>query len=361
MPTVAILLSPGSAIRRAAGIGLLALLFHPQVGRSQPETVPTPTGDHVSAAPAPAAQPDIEKLKKLLKRGMPTAQIIPVPVSNNVVLLTGTVARAEHIDVVMRIAQSVGGLQIVNALTVGGVPQVQLDIVIVQVKHGLARGIVSPFVESAGQRTSVAAKPETPFTGLLSTKRDGENLLTIIRALREEGLAKVIAQPSLTTMSGTAGCFLAGGEQAIPVPAGLGQVGVQFEEFGTRMNYLPIVLGSGKIWLEVEAETSTPGAPDGTKIDGKTVRGRVTNRAHVNVELEAAQTLVIGGLKDATEAETDLIILVTPAIVGPASAEESSGIEARETTENRLRRLEEEMADLRRELRSCPRGTTPIP
>ena len=58
------------------------------------------------------------------------------------------------------------------------------------------------------------------------------------------------------TLSGRPASFLVGGEQAVPVPAGLGQVGVQFEEFGTRLNFLPIVLGNGKIHLEVEPEVS---------------------------------------------------------------------------------------------------------
>ena len=62
------------------------------------------------------------------------------------------------------------------------------------------------------------------------------------------------------------GSFLDGGEQAIPVPAGLGQIGVQFEEFGTRLNFLPIVMGNGKIHLEVEPEVSSLSAQGETTL-----------------------------------------------------------------------------------------------
>src|SRR5262249_7235217 len=50
---------------------------------------------------------DVEYLKSVLKRAVPTANIVPIPAANNTVILTGTVARAEDIDVVMRSAQSV--------------------------------------------------------------------------------------------------------------------------------------------------------------------------------------------------------------------------------------------------------------
>ena len=61
---------------------------------------------------------------------------------------------------------------------------------------------------------------------------------------RLAGRAGAGAEPRLIALSGRQASFLDGGEQAIPVPAGLGQVGVQFEEFGTRLNFVPIVLGS---------------------------------------------------------------------------------------------------------------------
>src|SRR5947208_14116470 len=109
-------------------------------------------------------------------------------------------------------------------------------------------------------------------------------------------MAKLLAQPRVVTLSGRPASFLAGGEQAIPVPAGLGQVGVQFEEFGTRLNFLPIVLGNGRIHLEVEPEVSSLNPANGTSINGTVVPGRDTNRVNTTVELESGQTFVIGGL-----------------------------------------------------------------
>ncbi len=115
------------------------------------------------------------------------------------------------------------------------------------------------------------------------------------QALRDEGVVTAMAEPTLTTMSGRPASFLVGGEQAVPVPAGLGQIGVQFEEFGTRLNFLPIVLGNGKIHLEVEPEVAALDV-NGTTIEGTVVPGRDTTRVNTTAELEDGQTFVIGGL-----------------------------------------------------------------
>src|SRR5205823_13704060 len=125
-------------------------------------------------------------------------------------------------------------------------------------------------------------------------------------------------------------------------PAGLGQGAERFEEFGTRLNSLPIVLGNGRIHLEVEPEVSNRDAAAGVSIAGATVPGRATQRVHTTIELESGQTFVIGGLlqktvlasaikapalwqlafvgtlfsvKTFTEAESELCVMVTPHLV----------------------------------------------
>src|SRR5439155_8621972 len=120
--------------------------------------------------------------------------------------------------------------------------------------------------------------------------------LTLLQALSDEGLVKTLSEPRVVTLSGRPASSLVGGEQAIPVPAGLGQVGVQFVEFGTRLNFIPIVLGNGKIHLEVEPEVSSLNPAFGTTINGTTVPGRNTTRVNTTILLETGQTFVVGGL-----------------------------------------------------------------
>jgi pilus assembly protein CpaC len=317
---------------------------------------------------------DVEYLSNLLKRAVPSANITPIPAANNTVILTGHVARAEDVDVVLRTAQSVvlGPDRVVNALRVGGVMQVQLCVTIAQVSRSEFRRMAFDWLASdgdwfwgsvtsgalttpsqigrgsgtfgpAGGLSGIPGAPNgAPTNIFLGVLRENSGFLAFLQALRDENVAKVLAEPRLVTLSGRPASFLSGGEQAVPVPAGLGQVGVQFEEFGTRLNFLPVVLGNGRIYLEVEPEVSTLDAANGTNIQGTVVPGRVTQRVHTSVELEDGQTFVIGGLIQRLstgtarkvpvlgdlpfigtafrgiaydERETELVVMVTPHLV----------------------------------------------
>jgi pilus assembly protein CpaC len=330
-------------------------------------------------------QSDIEYLRTQLRRAVPTGNVTPIPVSNNTVIMAGTVSRAEDIGIIMSVVQSVG-FQGVNAMRVGGVQQVQLDVVLVEVDRSelrtmafnflvnsrawylgstVGQGVTNPLItgstfgEIGGLGPTftgvqgLSGIPGTPngfptniLAGVVSNRA---GFLSFLEALRQENLAKTLAEPRLVTLSGRPASFLSGGEQAVPVPAGLGQVGVQFEEFGTRLNFIPIVLGNGKIHLEVEPEFSALNAANGTSINGTIVPGRTTSRINTTVELETGQTFVIGGLiqnivqatmlkvpilgdlpfigpafsaKSYQETETELLVLVTPWLVDPESCDQ---------------------------------------
>src|SRR5258708_10189351 len=65
--------------------------------------------------------------------------------------------------------------------------------------------------------------PTNILSGVIS---NNFGFLAFLQALRDEQIVKLLAEPRLVTLSGRQASFLDGGEQAIPVPAGLGQVGV---------------------------------------------------------------------------------------------------------------------------------------
>jgi pilus assembly protein CpaC len=322
-------------------------------------------------------QLDIENLKTQLRRGLPTANIDPIPVSASTVLLRGCVGRAEDVTIAGQIAQGVG-VQVINGLRMAGVQQVQLDVIVAKVSRSEFRRMAFDFITnsrnfflastvgqavaepgsigglSVGGLTAAPGVPGgSPTNILFAITHNGWNFLGFLQALKDESLLKLMAEPHLVTQSGRAASFLSGGEQAVPVPAGLGQVGVQFEEFGTRLNFLPIVMGNGKIHLEVEPEVSTLDPAAGTTIQGTTVPGRTTDRVHTTVELESGQTFVIGGLiqhevrasttkvpvlgelpffgaafsqKQFQETESELLILVTPYLVDGQSCDQRTAL-----------------------------------
>jgi pilus assembly protein CpaC len=321
-------------------------------------------------------QIDVEFLRTQIKRAVPTANVEPIPVSNNTIVLKGVVEHAEDVDTIMGIARGVAGNQVINRMQVGGVQQVELCVTVAAVSRqefrrmafnftvnrhdfsfaslvGQADGLPGATVNVGGITAGTLGNPNGAqtnlFTGFTS---GGTTVLFFLQALKDENVVKVLAEPKLTTLSGRPASFLSGGEQAIPVPAGLGQVGVQFEEFGTRLNILPIVLGDGRIHLEVEPEFSDLNAAFGTSINGTIVPGRTTERVHTTVELEDGQTFIIGGLiqhtltgttskvpvlgeipflsaafssKSFSETEQELVFLVTPHLVDGMACNQVEG------------------------------------
>jgi pilus assembly protein CpaC len=307
-------------------------------------------------------QADVDYLRFMLRRVVPTAAVEPIPSANNTFILTGTVARAEDVPIIISTAQSVVGAGLVNALVVGGVQQVQLDVVVAEVSRSELRQMGFSFIQQGQQHfiTSVLTSPNTASSTLapsptsvaasvasspnlaLGFVNDREGFLGFLEALRTEGLAKFLAEPRLITLSGKPANFLSGGQLAVPEPSGLGTNAVAFQDFGTEVSFLPIVLGNGKIYLEVQPLIKTINASNGTTIQGTSVPGFDTQRLHTTVELEPGQTFAVGGLvqhlvnasaqrvplvgdipflnfffsfKSYSEQETELLILVTPHLV----------------------------------------------
>jgi pilus assembly protein CpaC len=107
-------------------------------------------------------------------------------------------------------------------------------------------------------------------------------------------MAKLLAEPTLVTLDGRPATFNVGGEVPIPLQQALGVTTVTYRQFGTQIDFVPIVLGNGMIRLEVR--------PDITEID-PSLRDTVTGvpgfrqrTADTAVEMKAGQTLAIAGL-----------------------------------------------------------------
>ena len=168
-----------------------------------------------------------------------------------------------------------------------------------------------------------------------------------LEALEEENLANILAEPNLTTVSGEQAGFLAGGE--FPVPVGrdnVGNVVVEFREFGVSLNFRPVVMSEDRISMQMNTEVSSLDFENAVVLADLTVPGRDIRRAETTVEMPSGASLMIAGLlqseavksmsglpgisktpvlgdlvsSDGFERnETELIVIVTPYLVKPYS------------------------------------------
>mgnify|MGYP005849498903 CR=1 FL=1 len=163
------------------------------------------------------------------------------------------------------------------------------------------------------------------------------------------GLVTTITEPNLTALSGETATFLAGGEFPIPLAQGLGQVTVEFKNFGVSLAYTPTVLSNGRISMRVRPEVSELSTQGAITLNGFQVPAITTRRTETTVELGSGQSFMIAGLMSANsqnllekapglgdvpilgnlfrsrefrKGETELVIIVTPYLVKPVDAKD---------------------------------------
>jgi pilus assembly protein CpaC len=195
----------------------------------------------------------------------------------------------------------------------------------------LASGPLGLFVSPAVNALFRFSKGNATWTGFVD-------------ALKEDGLVKILAEPTLIALSGQTAHFLAGGEFPVPVPQGLGTVAIEYKPFGVGLSFTPTVLSEDKISIKVAPEVSELDFTIALSIAGFTVPGISTRKAATVVELADGQSFAIAGLLKETvrdsiskvpllgdipvlgalfrsrafqKNESELVIIVTPHIVKP--------------------------------------------
>ncbi len=174
------------------------------------------------------------------------------------------------------------------------------------------------------------------------------NAGTLIRALKQTGYFQSLAEPNLIAYNNKEASFLAGGEFPIPIVNGVGQVSIEFKEFGVRLNFTPTIAGD-LIRLKVRPEVSSLDFNNGVTLEGFRIPALTVRRAETEVELRDGQSFAVAGLIDNT-AQTDksaipllsqvpiighlfsskaerqerneLLVLITPRLVRPLNPDE---------------------------------------
>ena len=131
------------------------------------------------------------------------------------------------------------------------------------------------------------------------TKGVGINL----QDLETRNILQVLAEPTLTTMSGIPARFLSGGEFPFPVAQGGGAgtsvaISIQFRPYGVKVDFTPTVNGDGSIHLKVMPEVSTLDYTNAVTISGFTIPALSTRRTETEVELKDGESYAISGLLD---------------------------------------------------------------
>jgi hypothetical protein len=138
--------------------------------------------------------------------------------------------------------------------------------------------------------------------GTVNVVNRGDVLFNALDALRKANLVKILAEPTLVTVSGRMVSFREGG--AVPAPAvGDGKSIADLTTYGTEVNLLPTILGNGRLRIELHAKLSELDLRQTVDRRSMSVPGVTTREIETGVELQPGQTLALRGnvLHRATE------------------------------------------------------------
>ncbi len=319
-----------------------------------------------------SADVDVEDLALSMKRAMP-AEDVQIHSRENHIVLTGTVSSEAKSEAAAKLA-ALYSKDVTNSLTVDRalIKQVKLKVRIIEVDRSKMNQFGFNFFSGGGSTISNTTtqqftsnpsfSPGTvssngTATGGTLTVTDALNFLLFssklnvgatLADLENKQVLQILAEPTITTLSGEKANFLSGGEFPFPVvqgsSGGLTSITIQFRSYGVKVEFTPVVNADGTIELKVAPEVSALDYTNAVTISGYTIPALSTRKVDTQVTVNSGQSFAISGLldkrttdlfantpgisnipilgllfrsKSTTHSNTELVIVVTPETVEP--------------------------------------------
>lgn len=244
------------------------------------------------------------------------------------VMLRGKVENQYEHDIALKIAglyTGGDGSGVIDLLEMEHPSQIRLEAQIIEINSDYTKNLgIQYWSQTPGANSNSGSSSDNPNNNITvgtaglfyggedfsSTRKHGgwlgshvANVNVTLQALINEGKARILSRPSITTMSGKTANILIGGRIPIPVSDGNGNVSIDWHEYGVKLNIEPVVDSEDKITSKVHAEVSTLDYSHGVKIDSFSVPGIATREAESEVNVRSGMTMAIGGLINSEDAK----------------------------------------------------------
>ncbi len=345
--------SPNEVLVTAKAPGVSSLVVWDDVGQSSMYSI--------------SADADVDGLRAAIEAALPR-DLIQVSVLQNKISLDGGVLSQAESDEAVKLAQ-IYTKDIANGLIIDPPheKQVSLKVRIVEVDRTKLAQFGINFLSGGKNTAAITTGQFTSFGGLavgnttpavngiavsnplnLFLYNQEFNVGLAISDLEQKQVMQILAEPTITAISGEKASFLSGGEFPFPVvqggTGGFTSVTVQFRPYGVKVDFTPIVNPDNTIRLHVAPEVSALDYTNEVVISGYDIPALSTRRAETEVELRSGQSFAISGLldhrltdafnrmpglasipilgeffrsKNTTKTLVELMVIVTPTIVNP--------------------------------------------
>ncbi len=315
--------------------------------------------------------PDIAEFKERLQQIIP-GENIEVRTANNGIVLSGTVSSAARLDRAMQLAERYAPERVSNLMSVGGTQQVMLKVRFAEMQRSVSKSLSSSLAiqgtalggdlgTSGGSNTlNTSGAVSNAFNAAIPGNNDnngaflfgfnagGVEVGILLEALESRGVIRTLAEPNLTALSGQEATFLAGGEYPVPVAQDGGSITVEYKPFGVELNFIPRVVDTDVINLELIAAVSAIDPSNGVTFSGFTIDAFSRRETSTTVEMRDGESFAIAGLLSDNftdlngqlpwigdvpvlgslfrsaqyqRSQTELVIIVTPHLVTPTRGE----------------------------------------
>jgi pilus assembly protein CpaC len=301
--------SPSQIVVTAKAAGVSSLILWDEAGQSKSYMV--------------SSDLDVVNLQKEIQEALPNDNI-EVAAQQDRISLSGIVLSNASSDAAAKLA-GIYAKDVVNSLVVRQphIGQVKLKVQIIEVDRSkLEQFGINLFSQGknttasqTGQFSSIGSAATTSSTSTsggptltissplnLLFYNSGLNLGLTLQDLQDRQIAQILAEPTITTLSGEKASFLSGGEFPFPVvqgsSGGLTSITIQFRAYGVKLDFTPFIHDDGTIQLKVAPEVSALDYTNAVTISGYTIPAVSTRRAETQVELRNGQSFAISGLLD---------------------------------------------------------------
>ena len=274
--------------------------------------------------------PDLSEFKERLRQILP-GERIEVRSANDGIVLSGVVTSAQKLQRALELAERYAPERVSNLMSVGGIQQVMLKVRFAEMQRSVSKslstslalggGIGSDVGIRAGTNSLAAGAASTGAVsgGLPATQTNSGAVLfgfnagstqvgILLEALEQKGVVRFLAEPNLVALSGQEAKFLAGGEYPVPVSQSDDRTTVEFKPFGVELAFIPRVVDTNLINLELKAAVSAIDAGNGITLDGFSIAAFSRRETSTTVELRDGESFAIAGLlqDDFTDSSSQL-------------------------------------------------------
>ena len=291
---------------------------------------------------------DTSALENLIAESAPGTSI-SISRASGVAVLSGSSPNAAMSLLAMEIAAGgMPGVKIINRIQSSNSDQLAVSVRVMEVRRSKLREVglrwqaQNKFNEGTASIGNLLASAlgkagSTALFGSAKFTIDRLAFDVFLNFLRSEGVATMLAEPTIVATSGQKAKMLAGGELPIPTPQTNGNstsIGIEYKPYGITLEFTAIILDNNSVRLNLAPEVSQIDMANIVELNGARVPGLITRKTETTVTLNFGESVVIAGLRSretqksrsglpfggdfltasraAREADTELVIIVTP-------------------------------------------------